>query len=215
MSQEENQESGHLWEPPLQEDKIEASEALKALLPKLETGGKALVPGYRPYDTVELAYVTRKTIGLATTTEAGERAKDFEEKLKNIHTYRDLNHNAEKCKRLEFRAESFFKQQDKFDLIWDYAYFCAIEPKWHKQWAQTIERILEPTGQLAIFLWPHDKPKGGNYPPYSAEIHDINQLLQPYGFACLEKVKLDDGGTVALYRRPGACPEFPPSGPFR
>ncbi|KZV43668.1 putative thiol methyltransferase 2 [Dorcoceras hygrometricum] len=79
-----------------------------------------------------------------------------------------------------------------FDLIFDYTFFCAIEPDKRSAWAQKIHDLLKPDGELITLMYPiidsldlqHvfqiEDREGG--PPYKVSVADYEDVLHPAGF---------------------------------
>ncbi|KAJ0036081.1 hypothetical protein Pint_25486 [Pistacia integerrima] len=67
-----------------------------------------------------------------------------------------------------------------FDLIFDYTFFCAIEPEMRSAWAQKISDFLKPDGELITLMFPISDHVGG--PPYKVSVSDYEEVLYPIGF---------------------------------
>ncbi|XP_074281298.1 putative thiol methyltransferase 2 isoform X4 [Silene latifolia] len=74
-----------------------------------------------------------------------------------------------------------------FDLIFDYTFFCAIEPKLRSAWAHRISDLLKPDGELITLMFPFDDHDGG--PPYKISIADYETVLHPLGFQAISIVE--------------------------
>ncbi|XP_009781476.2 putative thiol methyltransferase 2 isoform X2 [Nicotiana tabacum] len=66
-----------------------------------------------------------------------------------------------------------------FDLIFDYTFFCAIEPEVRAQWASRIRDLLKPDGELITLIFPISDHEGG--PPYKVSVFDYEEVLHPLG----------------------------------
>ncbi|XP_016471122.1 putative thiol methyltransferase 2 isoform X2 [Nicotiana tabacum] len=66
-----------------------------------------------------------------------------------------------------------------FDLIFDYTFFCAIEPEMRAQWASRIRDLLKPDGELITLIFPISDHEGG--PPYKVSVSDYEEVLHPLG----------------------------------
>jgi hypothetical protein len=103
-----------------------------------------------------------------------------------------------------FIEDDFFKwksnveisrnKEEKFDFIFDYLFFSAIEPIDRKLWAQKMSSVLKKkTGILATLMFPLliDKtktdPKVG--PPYHVSMKDYSDSLEPLGFELIYSSK--------------------------
>ncbi|XAR54723.1 Thiol S-methyltransferase [Bertholletia excelsa] len=86
-----------------------------------------------------------------------------------------------------FIKEDFFtwRPTELFDLIFDYLFFCCIEPDMRSAWASQMRDLLKPWGAHNPnipghdYLCPYDHVGG---PPYKLSIADYEELLHPMGF---------------------------------
>lgn len=132
--------------------------------------GRVLVPGCGTgYDVVAMACPGRFVVGLDISEEAIKKAKQMSCSLANADYF-------------TFLTEDFFSWHptDSFDLIFDYTFFCAIEPDMRSTWAQQIQNLLKPDGELITLMFPMDDHAGG--PPYRVSIVDYEEVLHPMGF---------------------------------
>lgn len=72
-----------------------------------------------------------------------------------------------------------FKGQQKFDLVFEHTFFCAIEPESRPAWGTTMQGALAPGGQLAVLLFPGDKPIEEGGPPHRYGVADMQEVLGP------------------------------------
>jgi methyl halide transferase len=72
-----------------------------------------------------------------------------------------------------------------FDLAWEYACFCAIEPARRTEYVTAVRRILKPGGLLAALFYPIREGSGG--PPFPVSREEIRRLFEPR-FAFLQTV---------------------------
>jgi len=81
-----------------------------------------------------------------------------------------------------FLAEDFFKwiPNEQFDLIFDYTFFCALDPSLRVAWAETVNRLLKPDGELLTLIYLISDQEGG--PPYNNTVSDYQKVLEPLGF---------------------------------
>ncbi|XP_074281294.1 putative thiol methyltransferase 2 isoform X1 [Silene latifolia] len=143
------------------------------LLPK----GRALVPGCGSgYDVVTLASPDRYVIGLDLSKSAVKRAGELAATSSNGTCF-------------SFVQADFFtwNPTELFDLIFDYTFFCAIEPKLRSAWAHRISDLLKPDGELITLMFPFDDHDGG--PPYKISIADYETVLHPLGFQAISIVE--------------------------
>lgn len=132
--------------------------------------GRALVPGCGSgYDVVALASPERCAIGLDISEVAIKKARQLAAS----------SPNGNYC---SFLLEDFFtwEPRDLFDLIFDYTFFCAIEPNLRSTWASRMRDLLKPDGELITLMFPIDDHEGG--PPYKTSVADYEEVLHPVGF---------------------------------
>jgi methyl halide transferase len=77
---------------------------------------------------------------------------------------------------------NFFELKDKFDLIYDYTFLCALDPSIRDLWAQQMSDLVRPGGELLTLIYPIGDHTTG--PPFSVSLQLFTQLLEPVGFAC-------------------------------
>ncbi|KAJ4723902.1 Thiocyanate methyltransferase 1 [Melia azedarach] len=132
--------------------------------------GRALVPGCGTgYDVVAMASPDRYVLGLEISDIAIKKAKELSSLLPN-------------AKYIGFLKADFFtwRPAELFDLIFDYTFFCAIEPDMRAAWAQKIKDLLKPDGELITLIFPISDHIGG--PPYKVAVSDYEKVLHPMGF---------------------------------
>ncbi|KAK2993773.1 hypothetical protein RJ640_018063 [Escallonia rubra] len=146
-----------------------------------ETGalpkGRALVPGCGSgHDVVAIACAERYVVGLDISGNAIKTAKA----LSSSSPYSDY---------LTFCKTDFFTWHptELFDLIFDYTFFCAIEPDMRSAWACQIQNLLKPDGELITLMFPVSDHVGG--PPYKVSVADYADVLQPVGFKAMSIVE--------------------------
>ncbi|KUI74283.1 putative thiol methyltransferase 2 [Cytospora mali] len=150
---------------------------------------KALVPACgRGYDAVLLAYVFGYDVyALDISEEAVVQANSYLARLQDAFSGRAsdpvdfpfwVENRLENPGHVRFVLGDFFSdrwmeeekiQGLKFDLIFDYTFFCAIPPAARPKWASRMQQLLaRPNGRLVCLEFPtgRDLKEGG--PPYSA-----------------------------------------------
>ncbi|CAF2109039.1 unnamed protein product [Brassica napus] len=65
-------------------------------------------------------------------------------------------------------------------------FFCAFEASVRPPWAQRIEKLLKPSGELITLMFPMDERSGG--PPYKVSVSDYEKVLIPLGFEAMSIV---------------------------
>lgn len=138
--------------------------------------GRTLVPGCGSgYDVTAMACPERYVVGLEISETAIKKAEELSSSLPNTDCF-------------SFIKEDFFTWHptDLFDLIFDYTFFCAIEPVLRPAWAQRISDLLKPNGELITLMFPIDDHVGG--PPYKVSVSDYEEVLHPLGFKAVSIV---------------------------
>ncbi|GFP83131.1 probable thiol methyltransferase 2 [Phtheirospermum japonicum] len=132
--------------------------------------GRALVPGCGSgHDVVAIACGERHVVGLDISNNAIKKAAELSSGLPNAEHF-------------TFLKTDFFTwcPTELFDLIFDYTFFCAIEPDLRLLWAEKMSNLLKPDGELITLMYPIDNHEGG--PPYKVSIADYEEVLRPVGF---------------------------------
>ncbi|KAK9200475.1 hypothetical protein WN944_015673 [Citrus x changshan-huyou] len=140
--------------------------------------GRALVPGCGTgYDVVAMASPERYVVGLEISDIAIKKAEEVTTVCKfQVSTYRDvemqLSSSLPNAKFVSFLKADFFTwcPTELFDLIFDYTFFCAIEPEMRAAWAQKIKDFLKPDGELITLMFPISDHVGG--PPYKVSVSE-------------------------------------------
>lgn len=173
---------------------------------------KALVPGCgRGYDVLSLASLGYDTFGLDGSENAilAARKLEAEEISCESDAYRLRDPLVGKGK-VQFIIGDFFHEDflaaisstthgddintvppttdEKFDLIFDYTFLCALPRELRPTWAKRMSELLAPDGFLVCLEWPLQKsPKEGG-PPHGLSAELYEELLRKPG----QEVKYDD-----------------------
>lgn len=147
--------------------------------------GRALVPGMgRGYACVQLAMdgsrdVTGLDISASGIAQAEDHLAGLAEKEKPLGS-------------IQYVRGDFFKHElQPFEVIYDYTFLCALQPKLRKEWAKRMASLLKPGGVLVTMIFPIcDKPDG---PPFAMSIELVKSLLEPVGFSAKFLEKLPHG----------------------
>lgn len=146
----------------------------------LQTGslpkGQVLVPGCGTgYDVVAMASPDRHVLGLDISSKAIKKAKELSASLPNTNY-------------VDFLAADFFTWQpsELFDLVFDYTFFCAIDPCMRTSWAKKMVDILKKDGELITLIYLISDQDGG--PPYNNSVADYEEVLNLVGFRALSIV---------------------------
>eukprot|EP00045_Choanoeca_perplexa_P022963 m.11476 g.11476 ORF g.11476 m.11476 type:complete len:274 (-) comp9822_c0_seq1:93-914(-) len=142
--------------------------------------GKALVPGCgRGYDAIAFAAFGYHAVGMDLSDTAVKEAQA-------VATER----NDELSGTLEFKVGNFFEHDEKYDVIWDLTFLCAINPAAREAWAQQMKALLTPQGVLVTYIFPIVEKEGG--PPFAMSMDLVAGLLQPIGFKASKLEMLPD-----------------------
>ena len=80
---------------------------------------------------------------------------------------------------IKFECADFFSYENgKFDFVFDYLFFSALDPDLRGQWATSMARQLTPhRGRLFTLMFPVDGSKGSkDGPPYNVHPDDYKVL---------------------------------------
>ncbi|KAI0595870.1 S-adenosyl-L-methionine-dependent methyltransferase [Biscogniauxia sp. FL1348] len=80
----------------------------------------------------------------------------------------------------------------KFDLIFDYTFFCALPPSSRPAWARRTSDLLASGGRLVCLEFPSEKSPSELGPPWAAPPHAYEAYLSAPG----EAVPTDEHGGV-------------------
>jgi methyl halide transferase len=91
---------------------------------------------------------------------------------------------AERCPVRVFTRDFFSLTQDpyhhqRYDYIWEYTFFCAIDPALRAEYVKMMRLLLRPQGILVALFFPlHTEVP--NPPPYPVKEEEIHTLFRPY-----------------------------------
>ncbi|KAI4986589.1 hypothetical protein ZWY2020_019219 [Hordeum vulgare] len=149
-------------------------------------GATVLVPGCGGgYDAVAMSGAGRSVVGLDVCDAVIQRAR---RRLSSAST-----------PDVTFVTADFFTwaPPEPFHLIFDYTFFCALDPSLRPAWAARMEELLRPDGELITLMYlPQDQDSG---PPYNTTVFDYEEVLKPLGFF-IESIEDND---VAVEPRKG------------
>ncbi|XP_068662491.1 thiocyanate methyltransferase 1-like isoform X2 [Aristolochia californica] len=106
--------------------------------------GRILVPGCGSgHDVVAIAGPQRYVVGLDISENAIKKAKELSSSLPTADCF-------------TFLKADFFTWHPTmlFDLIFDYTFFCAIEPGRRPAWSTRVQDLLKPDGELITLMFP-------------------------------------------------------------
>jgi hypothetical protein len=136
--------------------------------------GRAFVPGAGSgYDVFTLAEAGYPTVGLDVAPTAAKR-------FASLRAERDLPPEA-----AQLRVDDFFAfDSPPFELWWDYTFLCALQPSERERWADRVDALVAPAGEVATLIFPSvDRPlteDGG--PPFPLTPEHVRGLLEPRGW---------------------------------
>ncbi|KAJ2804724.1 hypothetical protein H4R20_002391 [Coemansia guatemalensis] len=155
-------------------DKGDISPALRELIEEKHwqlPDGQGIVPGCgRGYDAMFLAKPTLHMVGADLSPIAVSTATKLRDE-KGIPS-----------KLVEFKTMDFFKfdvPQDKFQVAYDYTFFCALHPSMRASWGARYAEILSPGAHLIALMYPlakseEDRERG---PPFLLNEDDYHKVL--------------------------------------
>jgi len=161
-------------QPPL-------AEALKAPAMRLPANARILVPGCgRGYDAIAIASMLDcRAIGIDVSPAAIEAAT--------------VQLKASKTPSLGsviFNTADFFTYTvpdiERFDLIYDYTFFCAIAPQLRDAWGKQVSKLTKAGAYLITLVYPMDGPREGG-PPYSLNVDMYVDALGSQWIKVLDK----------------------------
>jgi len=121
--------------------------ALRSLLDRgAVPGGRILVPGCGAgHDLATLARADREVVGIDLSKDARTAFYSAHPDLRGIVVY---------------EVTDFFSYPaaHEFDFVWDYTFFCALDPDQRGPWGETMKRLVKPGGVLATLLFPFEDP---------------------------------------------------------
>lgn len=71
----------------------------------------------------------------------------------------------------------FFELDDRFDLIIEQTFFCALNPNLREKYIEQMHRLLKPNGKLVGLLFNFELTEAG--PPYGGSVSEYQSLFQP------------------------------------
>lgn len=78
-----------------------------------------------------------------------------------------------------FCADFFALNESGFDLVLEQTFFCAIDPAMRKRYAEKMNALLAPGGELAGLLF-NDPELGFENPPFGGNADEYRAIFQPY-----------------------------------
>jgi len=126
---------------------------------------RVLVPGCgRGYALVTFSstfFDSENIVGL----EVSETARNA------CEAYQSENKSKAKCV-----VEDFFTHDDKYDVIYDCTFLCAIQPTQRHVWAEQMRNLTKKGSRVISLVFPLGDFKGG--PPFALSPELVKSLLQ-------------------------------------
>jgi SAM-dependent methyltransferase len=137
-------------------------------------GARALVPGCGSgYDVFLLAQSGFSAVGV----DIAPSARDRFEKLRLAQA---LNEERSQIHSADFFSLSPERLGGRFDFVWDYTFYCAIEPHERAKWKEQMLSLLAPGGTLAMLLFPVlAGAPADEGPPYPLDPQEVTDRLHP------------------------------------
>ncbi|KAI1084975.1 S-adenosyl-L-methionine-dependent methyltransferase [Whalleya microplaca] len=163
--------------------------------PSEEVRKTALVPGCgRGYDVLLLSSFGFDVIGLDLSPAAQEEAKKIAENAaaKGLGELQGNRRGSVTWILGDFFKDDWLREAnvpgDKFDLIFDYTFFCALHPSFRPAWAKRHASLLAPDSRLVCLEFPSEKDVTAPGPPWPSPPHAYLAYLSRPG----EKVPTDE-----------------------
>jgi SAM-dependent methyltransferase len=137
-------------------------------------GARALVPGCGSgYDVFLLAQSGFFATGMDVAPSARKR---FEQ----LRVAQSLNEQRSSLFTGDFFAATDAHLGGKFDFIWDYTFYCAIDPAQRDAYKAKVLELLAPGGTLAMLLYPvvPGAPEDRG-PPFPLDPEKVTRHLAP------------------------------------
>ncbi len=80
------------------------------------------------------------------------------------------------CNPNQLIQSDFFEHENKYDLIIEQTFFCALEPSLRKEYVQKMNELLLPNGKLAGLLFQFPLTKVG--PPFGGSKEEYSSLFE-------------------------------------
>ncbi|KAL6904898.1 S-adenosyl-L-methionine-dependent methyltransferase [Trichoderma evansii] len=162
----------------------------------------ALIPGCGVgHDVLLLSSLGYDVVGLDYSPRALSAARENQKMALDDGKYKSFEEGVE-CGRVTWVSGDFFGDKweggegsegtQKFDLIYDYTFLCALQPSERPKWAKRMSQLLAPSGQLICLEYPSGKPLSLQGPPWGVWPEVYEALLANPG----EPVEYTDDGNI-------------------
>lgn len=162
---------------------------------------RAFVPGCgRGVDVLLLKSFGYDALGLEYSETAVTACRKFEEEHGSEYQVHDAEIGEGSA---QFVVGDFFKEdwlagvgglEKKFDIIYDYTFFCALDPSLRPRWAARMSQLLGPSphSNLICLEFPTYKPLSTGGPPFGSAPEAYVEHLSHPG----KEINYDEGGHV-------------------
>jgi len=165
---------------------------------------RALVPGCgRGVDVLLLQSFGYDVIGLEYAPDALKACEEYQKEHAGDYPVRDekIGKGSARFLQGDFYMDDWlektgFGKDAKFDLIYDYTFFCAMQLPMRPAWAKRMAELLRPSPQanLICLEFPTSKPAMAGGPPFASPPKAYFEHLSHPG----EEVKYDAEGNVKM-----------------
>lgn len=63
------------------------------------------------------------------------------------------------------------------DLLWDHTFLCALPPELRPAVGDVAREVVRPGGLVASGVFPVDRPRGEDGPPWAYRVEDMDEVL--------------------------------------
>ncbi|TAQ83924.1 hypothetical protein B7494_g7752 [Chlorociboria aeruginascens] len=161
---------------------------------------RALVPGCgKGYDVLVFASFGYDAWGLEVSETAIKACEELEKETRQADEYqvknRDVGKGAVNFIHGDFYGTEWQGQaSDRFDVIYDYTFLCAMPPDKRPEWALRMSQLLSPEGRLFCIEFPtYNRPAVGG-PPWAVRKETYLEHLKRPG----EKIPYDEDSFVVV-----------------
>ncbi|KAL6245948.1 hypothetical protein RBB50_007101 [Rhinocladiella similis] len=165
---------------------------------------RALVPGCgRGVDVLLLQSFGYDAIGLEYAADALKACEEYQKDHEKDYPVKDekVGRGSARFVQGDFYADEWLEKaglskDTKFDLIYDYTFFCAMQPPMRPAWARRMSQLLrsDPQADLICLEFPTNKPTAAGGPPFASPPKAYLEHLSHPG----EDVKYDAEGNVRM-----------------
>ncbi|EIM19586.1 S-adenosyl-L-methionine-dependent methyltransferase [Wallemia mellicola CBS 633.66] len=143
----------------------------KVDLPPAKEGVRVLIPGCgKGYDAVYFGSLGYETVGLDLSPEGIRLAEEW-------YSKQGLNGKT------SFICDDFFTCDiGQYDVVYDYTFFCALNPNKRQEYKKRMAELVKPGGLLLSIVFPiEDRPiegEGATGPPWCVSPEYYNGLIK-------------------------------------